>query len=62
MENISKLPFCLNKGEEDMAIDRFILKKLHSCTYQPMRQNLIRLFLIRIEKAWHEEEALKPAW
>lgn len=56
------MPYYLNKGEEDMAIDRFILKKLQSCTYQPMRQNLIRLFLIRIEKAWHEEEAQKPAW
>ncbi|WP_187386555.1 hypothetical protein [Paenibacillus ihumii] len=44
-----------------MAIDRFIIKKLQSCTYQPMKQNLLRLLIIRIEKAWHEEEARKPA-
>ncbi|WP_199925682.1 hypothetical protein [Paenibacillus bouchesdurhonensis] len=44
-----------------MAIDRFILKKLQTCTYQPMKKNLLRLFMIRVEKAWHEEEALKSA-
>ncbi|AZK47688.1 hypothetical protein [Paenibacillus lentus] len=45
----------------DMAIDRYIINKLQSCTCQPMKHNLLRLFLIRVEKAWHEEEALKSA-
>ncbi|MEF2965092.1 hypothetical protein V3851_04545 [Paenibacillus sp. M1] len=44
-----------------MAIDRFIIKKIQTCTYEPMRLNLLRLFLIRIEKALHEEEAHKAA-
>ncbi|GIP52354.1 MULTISPECIES: hypothetical protein [Paenibacillus] len=42
-----------------MAIDRFIIKKIQTCTYEPMRVNLLRLLLIRIEKAMHEEEAHK---
>ena len=40
-----------------MAIDRFIIKKIQTCTDEPMRQNLLRLLLIRIQKAINEEEA-----
>lgn len=42
-----------------MAIDRFIIKKIETCTYEPMRLNLLKLFLIRIEKAMYKEEAQK---
>ncbi|MBP2001006.1 hypothetical protein J2Z69_002049 [Paenibacillus shirakamiensis] len=44
-----------------MAIDRFILTKLARCDEESLRENLLSLFLIRIEKAWYEEEAHRIA-
>lgn len=43
-----------------MAIDRFILRKLENCD-ESVRRNLLALFLIRVEKAWHEEETHRTA-
>ncbi|WP_433943233.1 hypothetical protein [Paenibacillus sp. SN-8-1] len=44
-----------------MAIDRFIISKLEKCDHELVRRNLLALFLIRVEKAWHEEEAHRMA-
>lgn len=44
-----------------MAIDRFILKKLEKCKHELVRRNLLTLFIIRVEKAWHEEEVHRTA-
>ncbi|WP_203232082.1 hypothetical protein [Paenibacillus pinistramenti] len=44
-----------------MAIDRFILRKLDQCREESIRRNLLNLFLIRIEKAWYEEETHRAA-
>lgn len=48
-----------SKEEMDMAIDRFLIYKINTCTYEPMRINLLKLLLIRIEKALVEEEAIQ---
>lgn len=42
-----------------MAIDRFLIHKIQTCTYEPMRINLLKLLLIRIEKALDREEAVR---
>ncbi|MFJ2042445.1 MULTISPECIES: hypothetical protein [Paenibacillus] len=38
-----------------MSIDRFILRKLNTCQEENTRDNLVRLFVIRIQKAEMEE-------
>lgn len=47
------------KEEMEMAIDRFLIHKIQTCTYEPMRINLLKLLLIRIEKALDQEEAVR---
>ncbi|GAB6931388.1 hypothetical protein JCM10914A_53710 [Paenibacillus sp. JCM 10914] len=37
-------------------IDRFILTKLNNCEERTTRRNLLKLFLIRIERAQIEQE------
>lgn len=39
-----------------MSIDRFILRKLNTCQEENTRDNLVRLFVIRIQKAEMEKE------
>lgn len=48
-----------SKEEMNMGIDRFLIYKINTCTYEPMRINLLKLLLIRIEKALGEEEAIQ---
>jgi len=44
------------KGAIDMSIDRFIIKKLDSCHEEHTRQNLVKLFRLRIQKAEKAEQ------
>lgn len=39
-----------------MSIDRFILRKINTCQEEHTRENLVRLFVIRIRKAEFVEE------
>lgn len=45
-----------------MAIDRFILSKLVSCKEENVRNNLLALFLIRVEQALYKEEAHRAVY
>jgi hypothetical protein len=48
------------KGVESMSIERFILRKLSRCREKELRENLLQLLVIRIQKA-QERTALESA-
>jgi len=50
----------IGKGVESMSIERFILRKLSRCREKELRENLLQLLVIRIQKA-QEQTALESA-